>query len=365
MLVRLRAHQDGPAARRDPSADPSLRTRVIGRHRRDPSDPSGKDDAGVVSAATAEGGPRASTDPVPSGAGKGGPITACRTTPPGPSGKGAETAASATVEAAARPSGRAGPGHRPRAAVRARFTRRFGGEASHCPRAMGAAPQKLRRTRHRTGGLRAVRPARTLGCTSGLSRNARRLLLGAAGGGWTLRGKAGRMQDRPRTDRHRLQWYRTKPSGEVRDAVLAPCSLESSIPGWILSKEAYPLLDNGSEDLGHRDWKKAEAPTPVGACGCKARHGIGFGQSRITAGDCDRRNDRPRTDLEAIAPAAEKTSIFGCRRDQSHPRLLKPALSGTGGSDRNCGKRSRRPRTKAEQAAPAATRPSVFGQRAR
>jgi hypothetical protein len=105
------------------------------------------------------------------------------TTPLDPSGTGTETVASAAAEAAARPSGRTGPGNRPRAEVGKRFTRRSGIGVSQCLRAKGAEPTGPRSHRQRTERPRTIQPGKHPRMCARFAPNARLPLLGAAGGG--------------------------------------------------------------------------------------------------------------------------------------------------------------------------------------
>jgi hypothetical protein len=132
----------------------------------------------------------------------------------------------------------------------------------------------------------------------------------------------------------------------------APRSLASSILGWIISKEAYPLSWKGSEDLGLQDLDEAEEATPVAACGCKARLGNDFDQRR-TRRNRDRVSYRLRTAADPIAPAAVETSIFGCRWKRPQLRRPRSASSDKGQGNRACDSKTPRSRAKG---GPVATR---------
>jgi hypothetical protein len=196
--------------------------------------------------------------------------------------------------------------------------RRSGNEASHCLRALGAMPQRLRPKRQRTRNAfgRSGR-VRTFGSVSWSASNARRLLLGATGGGRTLRGKAGRMRKRPRTPKHRSQWYRTKPSGEVPET-----ALRHRLHGVI-----HPRMDI------------IEGSIPV--AGQRTRRPRSTGPMEGRGGDPGRRLWMQGSlrhwfrSAPCAGTAAAKTPVPGRERRRSHPRLSKPAPSGAGGGNRN------------------------------
>ena len=243
--------------RRDPSADRRLRAQVIGKRRQDPSDPSGKEDAEVVSTTEADGSLRASTGQVLSGTRSRGPATSDRIPrtlrgkrtrkpfrrqkrkgalgrPPAKSFRGLgwevlpkQTEKRPPTLRGRRPKRTLRRPRRQRQGLRAEpvpataFGQRLGSvyrgdPGSRHPQAFG----QRERSRRSFGGSDIVwgafghsGQARTFGSASGTVSNARPLLLGAADDGWTLRGPAGRVLERPRTHWHRQHRYRTKPLG--------------------------------------------------------------------------------------------------------------------------------------------------------
>lgn len=316
--------------RRDPSADQRLRAQVIGKRRQDPSDPSGKEDAEVVSAAEAEGGLRASTGRVLSGTGLGGHATANRTTPSDPSGKGDQNGRFGDRGGSGKVFGPSRSRQLPSGRGWEAFARRSGIEASLCLRAKGARPQKLRRKRQRMGRLRAFRPGthlreRVRPClerSSAASRGGRRRLdpsgTGRAGAGTSSDALASAA---PVSDQAfgqglgggasaPLSWSHPSPDGYYqRTHTRCPTTdLKTSVIGTSGRQRRRPRslpVDVGSP----RHWFRS-APYPVR--------------------NCDRENTCPRTGTEAIATAAVKTGIFGCRREQSHLWRPKPASSDKG-----------------------------------
>jgi hypothetical protein len=146
--------------------------------------------------------------------------------------------------------------------------------------------------------------------------------------------------------KHRSQWYRTKPSGAVPEA-----ALRQRLP-W-----SHPSPD-GYYQRWHTRCRTTDPTTSVG--GTSGRQRRRFRSPPVDARlasalvsisavcrNRGRRNTRPRTGAEAIAPAAAKTSTFGRRRKQSQPaetvtrvlgqrpreprpRHRNPALSGMG-----------------------------------
>lgn len=190
-----------------------------------------------------------------------------------------------------------------------------GGPPVRHPRAFGQR-ERDRIGLGRTGSVRYVFgriiQARVPGRGSGLSRNAPRLLLGAARGGSGLRIAAGPKPRRPRTMRQRWQWYRTRPSGEVRgENASAFPPMESSVPGRILSKDAYPRLE-------------PDQRTPVRSEG--EGQGGGFGRRLWMCGSCD-------------GPGFGRERGGGCLRPG------RPASSDKGQPDRACDRTDRRLRT--------------------
>lgn len=352
MLTDPRARQDGPAARRAPSAHRRPRTLVNGRHPRDPSDPSGKEAADIVSAVNAEGGLRASTVQVPSGARSGGPVTACRT-PSDPSGKETETAASATAEAAARPSGRTGPGNHPRAAVGKRYN---GGLETGHPIAFGLW-ERCRRSFGGRGGVHGTPsgdPAghAPSGAHHGLPRtragrfSGRRAAAGPFGG---RPGGCGRVPGRQNIGRSGIgpsprARSRRRRFGNAFHGVIHPRMdiIKGGIPvagqRTRRPRSAGPAEGRGG-DPGRRLWMQGsfrhwfrsapymqeprppKHPSPDRSGGdrtrgCQNQHLRAQAEAIATCGDHD---PRPRTKAKGTAPAASEPRALGHGGKASQP----------------------------------------------